>query len=58
MHSHNPPTSWAGLARVFFACGLLHVYRGVILDLTWPMGAPEGLPQIQEPAESQQGGGG
>ena len=34
MHSHNPPTPWAGLARVFFCCVLLHVYRGVILDLT------------------------
>ena len=32
MHSHNPPTPWAGLARVFFCCVLLHVFRGVILD--------------------------
>ena len=33
MHSHNPPSPWAGLTRVF-ACILLHLYRGVILDLT------------------------
>ena len=34
MHSQKPPTPRAGLARVF-CCVLLHVCRGVILDLAF-----------------------